>query len=186
MTSGAPRRPSAGRHAGLRITLAASLMLGAATLATGCQSTERPKIERAEPADKPGLTALERGEVRREILDDVKAGWAAFEADDAEGIRHYFVASMADSFDEKRKKYADAGRTRHRAFKINFMDVTELSADGSSATVNAEIVINSYFIEPDGTKTEPYGKETNVRINVVRDGDGYKIRRVLANADLLR
>jgi hypothetical protein len=165
---------------------ASTLLLTSMLLATGCGSQDTTRIVRdpdilSEDATSTPLTALERGELRREALRVAKDGWAAFEANDTEAMSAYFADSIVEGFADRYAEYAGQGRERHREYEILFFDVTKMSDDGRDATVSVTLIDNSYFVEANGTRTEPYGKERTAQLMLISDdGESFVIRQFMA------
>lgn len=162
--------------------LTALFCVSAILLIGGCSSGGSTVIIRdLEPEGPPGLTARERGELRREALEVARSGWDAFAANDTETMASSFTTSMVEPYIEKYAGYAAEGRERHREYEIVFMDVTKMSADGAEVTVTINAADTSYFIEPDGTRTETADPERAIQMTLVRGEDGtYRITRMLA------
>ncbi len=154
---------------------------------SGCASRGGTTTVNREPEPvEQSLTALERGELRREALRFAREGWAAFEADDPVAMRELFAENIADSYDKLRARYASEGRERHREFEILYSDVLELSSTGDKATVKIDVIDNSYFIEPDGTRTQPDGAERGIEIRLERAADGeYRIAQMISASKVL-
>jgi hypothetical protein len=151
-------------------------------LIAGCSSGGSTVIIRdPEPEGPPGLTARERGELRREALQVARSGWEAFAANDTEAMASSFTTSMVEPYIEKYAGYSAEGRERHREYEIVFMDVTKMSTDGGEVTVTINAADTSYFIEPDGSRTETADPARAVQMTLVRVEDGtYLITRMLA------
>ncbi len=155
---------------------------------TGCQPSDGgTRIVRQQDSDQEGLSAIERGQLRGEALSTARAGWSAFEANDIEGMRQYFWPEFVDRIVTANEAHQTAGRTRTRDHDITFFDVTELSSDGSTAGATVRINDNSYFVEPDGSRTSAGGAERQVTIKLERQPDGsYRIANVIAAGELLK
>lgn len=165
---------------------ASTLLVASVLLATGCGNQDTTRIVRdpeilSEDATSTPLSPLERGELRREALRVAKEGWAAFEANDTEAMSDYFAESIVEGFVDRYARYAGQGRERHREYEILFFDVTKMSDDGRDATVSVTLIDNSYFVEANGTRTEPYGMERTVQLMLVSDdGESFVIRQFIA------
>ena len=157
-------------------------------LVTGCQPSDgSTRIVRQQDSEPKGLSAIERGQLRGKALDAARTGWSAFEANDIEGMRQYFWPEFVDRIAAANDEYESAGRLRTRDHDITFFDVTELSSDGSTAGATMRINDNSYFVEPDGSRTSAGGAERQVTIKLERQADGtYRIANVIAAGDLLK
>lgn len=159
------------RALSLGITVS-SVLFAAVLLTSGCTPSPSTTVDRTPESEEVVLTPQQRGESRREALQAARAGWDAFETNDAEGVREHFEPSLADAFVERIEGYATEGRQRQREYEVNYFDVTKLSADGNVATVSIRVIDNAYFIEPDGTRTEPYGEERGVELTLTREAGG--------------
>ena len=132
------------------------------------------------------MSARERGTLRTEVLKVANAGWEAFAATDTDAMREYFSPEMVDEYVERYADYAEQGRERHRDYDVTFFDVTSMSSDGGEVGILIELADNSYFVEPDGSKTDPSGMPRTVTLDLARAEDGtYRITKIVAPQEFL-
>ena len=130
---------------------------------------------------------MERGQVRREVLEVAEPGIAAFIAGDMEGIRSHFASEFAEPLIERMEENAEAGKVRVRVHEDVQMDVVDMNDSGTQAIIEYNFTDKSYFESEDGDRlTEPKTKDTVFQLTMDKTDDGWQITRVIGAMDLLQ
>lgn len=159
------RRPAAYAACLLSVTLVAG--------SAGCARDDGPVIEKpqahAEESSQT-ITPLERGKLRRAVLDEVRAFVAAWKASDRDALEAALPADVASQFTSVWSEYADEGLAVRHVHTLKNLDVTELNADATQATVSYAYTDRSYLVDSSGKKVralEPF--ESSLTLTVERD-----------------
>jgi hypothetical protein len=165
-------------YSALVVSVAAVALAG--VLVTGGCSQE-PTTVISRPSDEERISALERGELRRDALEVARAGMAAFDAADHDEMAQYFGDDFVATDAERFAAYAREGRDRHRDHEVTYADVMEMSADGTTVTVSVRTIDHSYFVEADGSQTQSSDEEVRFELRLtMQDGGTYLITNVIA------
>ena len=179
-------RRSASRPAGAlaAVWLAATVLLGVSACAPSPRQTTV-----VPPEDQPGasgLTAIERGRLRREVLAATDAGMAAWRANDIEAMKKYFSEKQVAFYEKLKARDRAEGRLRVRRHLDASADVTELSGDGRQASVQYKFTNGSYFTDLSGRRlTKPTDRATEIDLTLVKNAGGWAISTMIAGREAL-
>jgi hypothetical protein len=133
------------------------------------------------------LTPLQRGEVRREVLEVARRALDAWRDNDLEVMRELYADQQYEHFASLDETYRAEGKTRVRDHETLFFDVIELNSTGTEASVNYRFKDNSYFTSTDGTRlTQPAGDEAEMRFGLVQFEGKWIIIRLIAGPERLQ
>lgn len=185
--TGDPSRPNVpARH----IALAAAMLLAATAplLVGGCagQNVRSEIVRDSTPAEDAALTPHERGEKRREALRVARAGWEAFETNDLDAMRSVFATDFVETYTELYADYEAEGRSRVRSYDVTFFDITSMTSSADRVSATIRFVDDSYYIEADGSQTEPAGAERSAEMVLAPEADSFIIVRIIASSEFLR
>jgi hypothetical protein len=156
----------------------------------GCASEPATSIttDSGESAAATGtLTPLERGKIRREILDDVELAIEAWLAGDREAFTKYYGPEPQEQM-FVRWDAADAdGYVIVRDHERLLLDVTELSPAGGQALVSYTFTDKTVVLDEDGSVAFPAsGIEADFQLTLERseeDSDTWVIVRMLGTKE---
>jgi hypothetical protein len=168
-------------------TTPAALALAAAAgalLLTGCDSGPSVSVTQVDPASEAAtdaLTPIERGVVRREMLEASEEAVAAFLADDPARIEDSWPADYVELLAEQRAAYAAEGKVRVREHAETTLDVVEINENGTQAIAEYNFTELSHFETAEGTKlTEPTRAEKLWQLTLGgTQEDGWTVIRVI-------
>jgi hypothetical protein len=126
----------------------------------------RTDTDESDVATGP-LTALDRGKIRRAILEDVESGIDAWLAGDREGFTEYFGPEPQEQM-FVRWDQADAdGYEIVREHERVLLDVTELGGDGQQALVSYNFTDKTVVLDENGEVAFPAsGIEADFQLTV--------------------
>lgn len=159
--------------------------------ATGCDRRPTTVIEREDGSSSEetsgNLTPLQRGEIRREALADVRAGIAAWTAGDAEGMADYWADDQVERFEKTWAGYAaDDLRVKH-VHDVDYLDVIEMNSSGTQALVNYRYADASYLVDGSGAKKRSLAEiDVEMQLTVEREGERWRIVRTIAAENAYR
>ncbi len=166
----------------LRSRIAAAglvFVLGAGTLPlAGCQSQDDAatvtQVNSNAEDSTSTLTPLERGELRREILDSVQAGIDGWLATDAETMRLYFNDTVMTPFEREWEEYGTRGLVIVHVHEPVYFDVVELNKAGTQALVKYRYNDTSYLADSNGERAEDLEPldENEIQFTVEKQEDG--------------
>ncbi len=164
--------------------LLATTVVGLGGCARG--TVESQVVRDQQPAEEESLTPQERGQVRREALDVARTAWAAFEANDTDAMRSVCATDLVDGFVTLYEEYEAEGRSRVRSYDVTFFDVTSMTPSADRITATVRFIDGSYYIEADGTRTEPAGAERSAELVLMLEDDRFLVVRIIASPEVLR
>jgi ketosteroid isomerase-like protein len=174
---------------GTIVTVIAAVL--AAGLLTGCSrgSTLVVDLDGASDEETATLTPLERGELRREVLTAARTWVEAWRSSDADAMRTYATDDVVDLFSSVWDEYATRGQRVEHVHTERFLDVMDLSSDGTQALVTYRYDDDSYVVDAAGATVETLpalsGKEMQLTLQV-DDGGTWRVVRLIAAADAYR
>lgn len=171
----------------VRVALASSLLavpLGVAS----CVDDSGPVIEAVDETAETtsALTPLERGKLRREVLDHAREFISAWKDSDAEALEALLPEQVADLFTDVWDDYADKGLSVRHVHDLTSLDVTEFNQTATQATVSYVYKDTSYLVDEDGAKAKNLPPlEPSLTITFEREPDGgeWKIVRMFVKAE---
>lgn len=159
-------------------------------LSSGCapdpyQTTVRKVPPEAEATSS--ITPLERGKLRREALEAVREGMAAWLADDLEAMKRYFSDEQVAYYQDLREESERTGRFRIRRHSDVKMDVVEMSEDGSEVSVTYAFVNDSYWADRSGRMLDkPTRKQSQIQIGAKKIDGRWVIVRMIGVPETIR
>lgn len=160
------------------------LMTGALAL-TGCTTTNAPTVTQVDPASIEGtatLTPLEKGQVRREVLESMQAGIDAWIAGDPEGMRVYFGDAVMSPFEKAWEEPSAKGLVVVHEHEPLYFDMIDLNKPATQALVTYRYNDTSYLANENGTKVEDLEslEENEIQFTVEKQDDGtWKAVRII-------
>jgi hypothetical protein len=134
----------------------------------------------AEDADDDALTPLERGALRREVLDEARAALSAWIDGDTEALKKHFADDLVEDFVAAQTSLDAEGKKRVRDHEQVFLDMTDLNQTGTQAIVEYRFNDGSYVADASGKRlTDPTGDEETVQLTWEKSGEGWRIIRVI-------
>lgn len=175
------------------LSIALSLTVAApATMLAGCSKDQGLVVVTEQQASEEttgGMTPLERGVLRRTILDYTQSGLDAWTSNDVEGMAEFFDDASMKQFQETWKKYEKQGLTVQHVHDLIWLDVTEINKAGTQAIVNYRYDDKSYLVDADGNRVKKLDpiKETEAQLTLEKQDDGtWKVVRMLSAANTYR
>lgn len=165
---------------------AAVLLALVAFLLQGCSSGGIEvdiKNVQGETPSKDGLEPLERGKVRRQILNETEENVATWLKGDAVDYPNAFTAKLLASYEEQLEKLHREGKDKIRRHESQKFEVTELAKD--EATIKYTFIDKSYFVSAATGKvvTPPKNAESEILISAVKEGERWKIRALIGSGE---
>lgn len=154
------------------------LVLGTTALtATGCDSEPAATVTQVNPNAEEGtstLTPLERGALRREILDTVQTGIDAWIAGDTDGMRVVFNDDVMTAYERAWEDYEARGLTVSHVHEMQYYDVVDLNKSGTQALVKYRYADTSYLANASGERVEDLEvlDENEIQFTVEQQEDG--------------
>lgn len=171
----------------LAVIVALVLPVGSLTLA-GCATDQRQtSVIPENPANSGGLTALDRGRIRDEVLAVVRPAMEAWSLSDIAGMKSYFSKDLVGYNAKLKAGYARQGKIRVRRHAKVFMDVTSLNNTGTQAQVSYTFTNKSYFIDKatGGALTKPSNRHGEIDFVIDHQKTGWIITRMFSGKDEL-
>jgi len=168
--------------------LAAGALVGGAALVAGCSGAGPSQAEVVpvvtEVTSKEGtatLTPIEKGKLRREILDTAREALGVWMLNDLERMGDFFAEGYVTYYKDQQKKYDQEGVVRVREHESLLFDVVDLTPDGTQAIVKYRFVDRSRFTDRAGrvVRANPV-KETEMQLTMTRKGDAWIVERIIA------
>lgn len=137
-----------------RLACVAVLALALGGFAGGCTPADGPVIEKVTESEEttPALTPLERGKVRREVLDHAREFIEVWTSADAEELGNVLPESVAKQFTDAWREYEADGLQIKHVHEVSKLDVTEINRDATQATVSYVYEDGSYLVDGSGSK----------------------------------
>lgn len=163
-------------------TLFIATSLVALFLVQGCSSggidVDIKNVE-SDASSSDGLDPLERGKMRRAILNDTEEGVAIWLKGDSAGYSKAYTKELAASYLDQLEKLHQKGTDKVRRHENQLFEVVELTKD--SATVKYTFVDKSYFISTSTSEVVNPAKnaESEIYINVVKEDNRWKIQALI-------
>jgi hypothetical protein len=158
------------------------------TALPGCSGDSRQvTIVKPEREKREGLTPLERGRIRGEVLRVVRPAIKAWREGDVAAMKRYFSAELATYNAKVKADYARQGKVRVRAHTNVTMDVVELTPDGREASVQYTFRNRSYFAAKSTRRplTRPADEDGEIDMILKRTDRGWTITRMFSGRDEL-
>lgn len=153
-------------------------VLGAtAVFVTGCSTPESATVTQVDPSSEDTsatMTPLERGELRREVLESIQAGIDGWIASDAETMRLHFNDTVMTPFERQWEEFDAQGLTVVHVHEPVYYDVIEFNKAGTQALVKYRYNDTSYLNDSSGARAmdlEPLD-ENEIQFTVERQEDG--------------
>ena len=166
--------------------LAAALIVGG----VGCTPapTTRVTIENESAPATGTLTAIQRGQIRRDALAVARTGINAWLASDADGMSKVFDKSIMDSFDKNWATWAKRGLSVKHVHESVYMDMIDLNEDCTQALVTYRYNDTSYLVNSAGKKAEslPAFKEKEIQFTLELADGKWKVVRAIAGPEAYR
>jgi len=154
----------------------------------GCSGDSRQvTIVKPEREKREGLTPLERGRIRGEVLRVVRPAIKAWREGDVAAMKRYFSAELVTYNAKVKADYARQGKVRVRAHTNVTMDVVELTPDGREASVQYTFRNRSYFAAKSTRRplTRPADEDGEIDMILKRTDRGWTITRMFSGRDEL-
>jgi hypothetical protein len=157
----------------------------------GCDRNQGPVVDLdgGSVTETDTLTPLERGKVRREVLDAARAWQETWLASDLEAMSRYADDEVLESFREPWEAYAAKGHRVEHKHEVIYLDVVDMNASGSQALVTYRYDDTSYVVDSAGRTVEtlpPFDdKEMQLTLDLQDDGT-WMIVRIVAGQDAYR
>lgn len=159
---------------------AASLVfvLGAGAISlTGCDSPNSATVTQVNPNSEDTtatLTPLERGELRRDILDTVQAGIDGWTAADPDTMRLYFNDTVMTPFERAWEEFDARGLSVVHEHEPVYFDATEINKAGTQALVKYRYNDTSYLVDSSGSRAEDLEPldENEIQFTLEKQEDG--------------
>lgn len=170
----------------IRNALLVGTLLFVLVLAQGCGSggidVDIKNVNSGATA-KDGLEPLERGKIRREILNEIEEGVAIWLKGDSSGYSKAFTKKLAASYTDQVEKLHLRGTDKVRRHENQAFEVIELTKD--SATVKYTFIDKSYFISTSTGKVVTPSKdaESEIYINVVKEENRWKMQSLIGSGE---
>lgn len=170
------------------VALAALAVMTAAAVTTGCSRPSEPVIERVDEAAETtsAVTPLERGKLRREVLDEAKRFIEAWKASDAEKLATLLPEDNVKLFTKPWGEFADQGLSVQHEHDVVTLDVTEFNQDATQATVSYAFKDTSHLVDAQGRKVrdlDPVDSSLTITLERDPDSDEWRILRMFMNAE---
>ena len=177
-------------HAVRRACLLALAIVLSTTALPGCSrgTGTTVDVDAGSEEDTSTLTPLERGEARRAALDVTRAWIEAWMESDADAMRSVAATTVVEPFEEAWEGYADKGQHIQHVREQTYLDVIDMTRDGSQALVTYRYNDDSYVANASGTKVKSLPAFTEKEIQLTLDYvDGeWLIIRIIAAEDAYR
>jgi len=144
-------------------------------------------IVRPDQVKREGLTPLERGRIRGEVLRTLRPAIKAWRAGDIAAMKAYFSAELVAYNAKVKADYARQGRVRVRSHTKASMDVVELTPNGREASAQYTFKNQSYFASKTTGRalTKPANEEGEIDLVLKRTSKGWTITRMFSGRDEL-
>lgn len=170
--------------------VALSALLMAGVTATGCDTSDRTAVVRQPTSEETSgtLTPVERGKVRREALDSVRAAIEAWKASDTEAMRVYLADDLVQKFEATWAPYEAKGQHIEHVHDLDYLDMIDLNQSGTQALVTYRYDDLSYVADESGAKVEdlPPFELKEIQFTLEPEDGEWKIIRAIAGEDAFR
>ncbi len=163
---------------------------------TGCtdESTTVVIDAPASSADTSGaITPLERGAVRREVLDGAREAVDAWTSGDLDMVAEHFAPGWVDTFAEIWSEHESRGLTIVHQHDVEHLDVVDMNDGGTQALVDYVFIDRTTVVDSDGSVVEPAtGRRADTQLTMEPDGsepDGsgdWRVVRMIVPKEVLR
>lgn len=149
------------------------------------QTTVRRADEQAETTGV--VTPIERGRIRREALEAVRQGMAAWVASDLDEMKRYFLDEQLAYYQKLHDESVRQNRYRVRRHSDVKMDVVEMSKDGTEVSVTYAFVNDSYWADRSGRILEkPTHKQSQIQVGAKKIDGRWLIVRMIGVPETIR
>ena len=133
----------------------------------------------SDASSSDGLDPLERGKVRRAILNETAEGVAIWLKGDSSGYSKAFTKKLSASYLAQIEKLHQKGTDKVRRHENQLFEVVELTKN--AATVKYTFVDKSYFISTATSEVVNPSKDaaSEIYINVVKEDNRWKIQALI-------
>ncbi|MBS3909770.1 MAG: hypothetical protein KGZ93_09130 [Actinobacteria bacterium] len=137
----------------------------------------------ANAPSKDGLEPLERGKVRRQILNETEENIAIWLKGVSAEYDQAFSENLLAPYEKQLAKLRQEGRDKVRIHENQAFEVTELAKD--AATVEYTFIDKSYFVSAATGKVVVPAKnsESEILISVVKEDGRWKIRALIGSGE---
>lgn len=173
------------------LAAAALALLVLAAPVTGCDRSQGPVVDLdgGSVTETDTLTPLERGKVRREVLDAARAWQETWLAGDLDAMSRYAGDEVLTSFRDAWDPYEARGHRVEHEHEIVYLDVVDMNTAGTQALVTYRYDDTSYVVDSAGRTVEtlpPFDdKEIQLTLDLQEDGS-WMIVRIVAGQDAYR
>lgn len=170
-----------------RVGLGIACLAAAAALLplTGCatQPSSQTSVTNAPPL---GLTPVQRGVIRRDVLSAGNAGIKAWLATDTKAMKPYFKPYYITYYNNLYSKYAKQGKKRVRKIEIKSMDVSDMNNTGRQALIDVQFVDHQYYADLNGKAiTKPTNKTTFIQLTMDKKSGKWIIDNMIGEGAIL-
>lgn len=178
-----------------RMVLALALIAFAVVASAGCSggggtvevTPAMPKnAENAVGED--GMTPVERGKLREEILGDLREDLDVWRRGDIDSLPKAFVKQQVDNRRKAEESDRAAGKVFVRVHDDPDIEVTDIASDKKSAHLIYTFTDKSYYAEAGSGRmlTQPANKKTQVTIKAVKQEGRWKIELTIGSSTGVR
>jgi len=134
-----------------------------------------------------GITPLQRGTIRRDVLDAAQPALTAWLSSDPKAMAKYFKPYYVSYYTNLYSKYAKQGKQRVRKLKVSSMNVSDMNKTGTQALVDVTFIDHQYFADLKGNPiTKPTNKSTFIQLTLDKQKDGtWRVDNMIADAPVL-
>ncbi len=168
--------------------LAASILAAGVVATPGCgRDPRQTTVITSEEAPQTGITPIERGRIRSQVLKTMRQAIGTWRAGDIVAMKRYFSRGLVDYDAKLKAEYAKKGQVRVRRHSGVFLDVVEMKSDGTQAVVQYTFTNRSYFADRRTRRpvTKPSNKHGEIDITLDRRSSGWMVVRMFSSKDEL-
>jgi len=168
------------------VLVATALVLGIG----GCSPAPdtRVTVNSGSEETTDSITPLERGVVRREALAVTRTALKAWTSSDKAAMKKSFSESIMASFEKNWKAWEADGLSVKHVHEEVYLDVIDMSKDGTEALVTYRYNDTSYLVDASGKKVEalPAFKDKEIQFTLQVEDETWKIVRAIAGENAYR
>lgn len=166
------------------------VLLSLAVSVTACDEGGRTTVvTRSSQEETTGtLTPVERGRIRREALDVVRAAIAAWQDSDLESMKEYFAPELVAKFEKAWEPYRAKNQHVVHVHEVDYLDMIEMNNAGTQALVTYRYNDDSYVADAAGNKIEdlPPFELKELQFTLQLENGQWKIIRSIGGEDAYR
>jgi hypothetical protein len=167
--------------------VSALLILPLLSALAGCSSSSVDvKITQDQPKDDrglDGLTPLERGKVRRQVLNDTQKALDVWIKGDTKAYDRAFTKALLKEYEVQLAKLKSNNKEKIRIHTESKLEVTELTKE--EAGLKYTFTDGSYFVNAKTKKviTPPSNKSSEIAITVKKENGLWRINAMIGNGE---